>query len=323
MVALSDGSMLRTRGGELSAMDLASGKTRWTTTLPSDPDGDASLRVRAVALAPAGWIVVDSAARVFTVRPSSCAEHRSSCYEPMGRLPDDEPLDEVEMLVHAELLWVREHATLRALTTDGLETRFVARAHERVGWVADHPGGIVTIIDDEVMVLDPASCRGAEVVAPSTWPRPGRPVAPELDACPDCAAPPPGCVAWRAHVRDIDPSPPVVLDDGTIVVHDDRGFTLGLRDGETRWKSATAGSGPTLRHDGALLVLGTGFAEGDHLVIWGLSGDDGRHQFETPLPFAVDGVVHALDDFAFARTDDLVVAAYRTELVAVDLTQRD
>jgi outer membrane protein assembly factor BamB len=317
LVSESLDPLVRWRTNEIGALDLVSGSVRWTTWLPDDPDELGPPSIRAVAIAPSGWVIADSEARFFGLSSSACASKGSSCWNALGRL-SDETLDGVELRVQGDSVWIHELDALRAFALGDLTPRFSARAHDSVGWVVDHPQGIATLIDDHVMVLDTMGCASAGPVIPWSWPQPG------LDECTGCEQPPPGCVKWRIHVRDVDATArPAVLDDGTIVVHDDRGFTRGLRDGEIAWSTATRGIGPTLCHADELLVLSTGFSEGDRLAIRGLSGVDGRHRFETPLPFSVDELVVSTDDFLFASAGNLVAVAHRTQLAIVDMTRDD
>ena len=238
----------------------------------------------------------------------------SSCWTAKGhRL--DETIDEVDMLLHDERLWLRTRTTLRAFTLKDLEPLFVAEPHDTIGWLAEHPRGLATVIDDDVMLLDPSACHSTP---------PERAVALSNDACPDCAEPPPGCLLWRISVPGIDTvATPSIAEDGTIIVHDTHGFTVALRDGEPVWKSATFGVGPILGDGDDWLVLSTGFAEGEPLAIRSLAGHDGRHLFVTPLPFSAGAVVVSSDDFHFARGADLAVAAHGTELATVDLSLRE
>jgi hypothetical protein len=314
----TDDAVLAWRGDELKVLDPASGEIRWQAALPDDEHGFVSRPIEMVARSTSGWIVADSDGRFFEMSASDCAAKRPACARPMGRL-EDEVLVNADLLVLDDQIWIREYESLRAFALSDLGPRFAVRPDDRVGWTVAHPDGLATVLDGDVTLLDPESCLGPGADRPPT----SKPATRGGDACLECTQLPAGCVRWRRTVQNLDvAASPAVLSDGTVVVHDDRGFTLGIRGGEVAWSTATGGIGPILPVGDELLVLSIGFAEGDRLTIRGL-GEDGEHRFESPLPFSVDDPWVSADDFLFAAGQELVAVFHRGELLVVDLSQRD
>jgi outer membrane protein assembly factor BamB len=169
------------------------------------------------------------------------------------------------------------------------------------------------VVDDDVVVLDPANCRG-EPFAPSGWPEPG-----QLhigDECRDCAAAPPGCRRWRMFAEDVASAAPLVLADGTVIVHAGA-YTRALRDGAAVWRTVTGGGGALLGAGDGVIGVSTGLAEEDPRALFELDIADGRHRWRTPLAFTTDGSMGSSDDVVLAHGGGWIVAGYRETIAAV------
>lgn len=314
-------AVLVARGDRLASVAVADGRERWSVALPPHPDEFETATARTVARDPgdASYLVGDSAARFYRLRPGRCAAKKpaKSCLTPAGRL-DDEVFEEEARLVLTDdgRRLLREPGLFRIFDAEW-RAQLDARAHDGLGTAVLTPDGVVALIDSDVVALDPARC-GSEPFAPSAWPQPGRLHSRELDLCPECAAPPSGCRRWRVYVDDLDDERPALLESGAVVVQAE-GVTLALADGRTLWKTTTGGAGPLLRLGDLVYGVSTGLEEDDPIAVFALSAADGAHRWRTPLPDLRVDSFYSLDEIVLAHGGGWLVAGYRGKLAAFEL----
>ncbi|MDC0720264.1 PQQ-binding-like beta-propeller repeat protein [Nannocystis bainbridge] len=303
------------------AIDPSNGRELWSVALPSIPDADEfDDPPSAVIAADAsdGLWLGDNAARFFRLHPPRCTRSTAKraapgCLVAAGALVE-ETLDEDALLsVTADGRRIlRESGVVRMFDGDGANL-LDARAHEHGAAFTLGPAGLALVIDNDVVLLDPDRC-GGDAFAPSGWPQPGQLFARELDECPDCPAPPPGCRRWRRFVDSMGSDAPALGDDGTALVHTHDGFTRALRLGDEAWKTATGGEGPLLSLGDRALGASTGLAEGDPLALFELAIADGKYLWRTPLP---DAGTNDVDDVVLLAGHGWLIAGFDETLVAL------
>lgn len=317
---------LAPRDDRIVAVDLADGRERWSVALPAVPEADeydGPPRARTIAREPGAdsFLVGDSAARFFRLRPGRCAAGKKppkDCLTPAGALAGEVLEDDARLLLAADgRRFLRERGVVRGFDADWYAT-MTARAHDALGAVALAPDGLVVLVDEDVVLLDPARC-GGDPFAPSGWPQPGRLYSRQLDECPDCAAPPPGCRLWRVHLAELHDERPAVQGDGAVIVHAD-GQTRALRAGAIAWTAVTGGGGPLLRLGDLVLGVSTGLADDDPLAVYALGGD-GEHRWRSPLPITLPGLLYSIDDILLAHGGGWLVAGYRGTVAALPLPE--
>lgn len=332
------------RGAEIVAFDPATGQVRWTVEVgaeeeepqprgdtPEPDDGEAddefdydefeeeldrTSRLPSAARDGDGVLLGDDQARFFRLDPKRCAtEEQQGCITDEGRLPDEVLDADSRLLIDGKgrrLLW--ESGMVRAF--DGQwQTTMTARAHDLLSHVVARADGVVMLVDDDVVDLDPVACASEADVAPSGWPQPGVLYFRDGDECPECRPAWPGCPRWRVFVESVVGEAPALLDDGTVVVHDDE-HTLALRDGTVVWKAITGGGGPLASDGERIFAFGTGIREDDPPALLELSPEDGHPLWSTALEIEV-GDVYFSDDVRISLGGAAVALAFEETVVAV------
>ncbi|MCA9649661.1 MAG: PQQ-binding-like beta-propeller repeat protein [Myxococcales bacterium] len=339
------------RGDAVVAFDPSTGQPRWTVTLPPDrepedpapteaaeddelddygddddyeyeydDDQPPPLELPVAALHGSTVLVGDNQARFFRLDPARCSggrEGEASCLAALGRIPEEVLDEDARLFVLGQgrpVLW--EGSDLR-LFDEQWNVLAGFHPHDSLSQVTVAGDRLLLSIDDDVVELDPSRCLGRAAIGPSGWPQPGALVLADSDECEACREPPPGCRRWRVYVESLVGEAPALLDDGTVVVHDDE-HTIALRDGAVRWKAITGGTGPLATDGTRILALGTGVREGDLPAVLELSPDDGHPLWQTRLGVTVPGIFYS-DDFRLVLGSATLVAAYERSVVAIPL----
>lgn len=322
MLVVIDGLAVVARRERVIAIDPKDGRERWSVALPPLPDAEEYMttpRPEVAAVAGDGLWIGDSEARFFRVDPDRCARNTvkkaaAGCLVAAGALVDEELGWDARLYVDAEGRRVlRETGAVRMFDAEWKAT-LTARAHDHLGAVALAPDGLVLVIDDDVVMLDPARCDGE--FAPSGWPQPGVLYFKGGDECPECAAPRPGCRKWRVFVEGVTNEPPAVSDDGAVIVNVD-GSTRALRAGKTAWETTTGGGGALLRIGDRVLGVSTGIADEDPLAVFELGIVDGVHRWRSPLPISLPGSIFLSDEIVLAHGGGWVIAGYQETIAAL------
>ena len=347
LVALRDGAVVWRKQGELArwllalpggsagatwvtaeesrlvAFDPSSGTERWSVAMPRLDDGEDGWgdepppEVMHAALEGSAIVVGDAEARFFRVEPERCATAPATCVTFEGRLNDEILDDDARLYVDGggtRYLW--EHGVLRAFDAQW-QPLMTARAHDSLSQVTVAGDRMVLLVDDDVVVLDPAACRSEATFAPSGWPQPGALVVRGADECAECREPPPGCRRWRTYLEGVTGEAPALMDDGAVVVNAE-GYTLALHDGATRWKASTGGGGPLVSDGARVFGFSTELREGDPPGLFEVSASEGRLRWRTPLPVEV-GDLYFSDDIRLALRGPWLAASYEQTIVALRL----
>ncbi|MDC0668547.1 outer membrane protein assembly factor BamB family protein [Nannocystis radixulma] len=310
VVARPDRELRRDR---LVMLALADGRELGAVNLPADGEPDEFADpIQVAILAPMGdaMLVGDSGARWFRLAPGRCKG--GSCLRAAGRLPDETFDSDAYLSFGADgRRLLREGSLVRVFDAEW-KTLLTARSHETlVGDAVLGPDGLALIIDDDVVLLAVDAC-GGEEFAPSGWPQPHRLYARELDECPGCAGPPPGCRRWRSYQEGVHNHPPALLDGGVVVVHID-GETRALRGGREIWTTRTGGAGEVLRIGERLIGVSVGLEDDDPPALYALDLD-GRPQWRTPLAMKGPNVAFFTSDVILAAAGASLVAGYEENI---------
>jgi hypothetical protein len=322
-LVVTAGVVVVARGERVIGVDINDGGERWAVELPrvvvADEFASAPVAVVAAGAGDEVWIG-DRDARWFRVRPDRCARGTSrrpaaGCLIAAGELVDEELDSEARLVVDAAgRRALHEYGVVRMFDADW-RTTLTARGRDHLGAVTLASTGLVVVVDDEVVVLDPERC-GGEPFAPSKWPQPGVLYARDGDECPECVKPPAGCRQWRVFVEGVDGARPAVGDDGTVAVNVDS-TTLGLRDGAVVWRTVTGGSGGLLRVGDSLIGVSAGLEDDDPMALFELGAADGAHRWRSPLTVAVPGSLFSTDDVVLARGGGWLIAGFGATIAAV------
>jgi outer membrane protein assembly factor BamB len=319
---LNSGVAVVARRERVIAIDPKDGRERWSVGLPPLPDADeftSTPRAEIATVAHDGLWIGDSEARFFRVHPDRCARNTAKktaagCLVAAGALVEETLDEDARLYVDAEgRRALKEFGVVRMFDASWKAT-LTARAHDHLGAVTLAPAGLMLVIDDDVVLLDPSRCEGE--FAPSGWPQPGVLYFKDGDECKGCAAAPPGCRTWRMFVEGVNNEPPIAGDDGAVIVNVD-GSTRALRAGETAWQTTTGGGGALLRIGDRVLGVSTGLEENDPLAVFELAIADGVHRWRSPLPISLPGSIFFTDDIVLAHGGGWVIAGYRETIAAL------
>lgn len=309
-------------GARVIAVDPVDGSERWSVALPPLPDADEYTGApwpEIAALAGDGGLWIgDNEARFFRVVPDRCARNTANkpakgCLVAAGALIDETLDSDARLVIDADGRRALHEFGVVRMFDERWTTTLTARAHDHFGGMTLAPMGLTMVVDDDVVVVDPANCSG-EPFAPSGWPQPG-----QLhigDECGDCVAAPPGCRRWRMFVEGVASAAPVVAADGAVIVNADA-YTRSLRDGAEVWRTVTAGGGKLLRVGDGVIGVSTGLAEEDPLALFELDIADGEHRWRTQLAVTTEGSMYFSDDVLLAYGGGWIVAGYRENIAAV------
>lgn len=303
------------------AVDPAAGHQRWSVALPpiaGAEEYDAAAKAEIATLAADGLWIGDSEARFFRVNPDHCARSSptrtaAGCLTPAGALVDETLDSDARLTIDAGRRALHEFGVVR-MFDEQWTTTLTARARDYLGAAALGPAGLALVVDEDVVLLDPARCTDRPF-APSGWPQPGQLYIRGSDECSDCVAPPPGCRLWRMFVEGVANEVPVLGDDGLVVVNAGQ-HTLALRDGAEVWRTVTAGGGRLVRAGDGVIGVSTGLGEDTWLGLFELDLADGAHRWRVPLGLEIPESSYYSGDITLTHDDGWIVAGYR-ESIAV------
>jgi len=267
------------------AFDPETGTERWVASLPALPEdeGGSEPVVKVAAVDGTGLLVGDAEARFFSLRPAACESGAAACVDALGRLTDEFLDTDARLFVSAAgRRTLREDDAVRVLDPDWRAVATIG-AHDALGAVVPREGGLMLVVDDDVVDLDPSRCEGAGDVTlgVSGWPQPGA-LTIGASACEACRPPPPGCRRWRVYVEGSTSNQPVRLADGMVVIHGDE-HTHGLHQGLPRWKIGLGGVGPLATDGARVFGVGIGHEEDDPPVVFELDPATGVPRWQSPL----------------------------------------
>jgi len=307
---------------ELVAVAVADGTERWRASLPGDEEYDRG--PRAILREGDTTTILDDARRFLRVDPSRCAKGR--CIEVAGEVPED-PEAEVRLDLHGPTDLVRlgdggmavvvpdEH---RITVLDAkYRPRVVVEARVALSWAVARDDELVVALDGEVVGLVPARCAAAGVLAPSTWPPPGKPdwlrdaTVREGEWTPTPAE----CVRWRRPLAVAEASDAPVAGFADAMLVQAGGFLFALRPDAERWKTPTAGQSLPVKHGDVVAVLGDVGRDDTQLALTWISPTDGKHLARTEVALG-KGKMFLFDSPTLTPAGPLVVAGYERELVA-------
>ncbi|MCA9705775.1 MAG: PQQ-binding-like beta-propeller repeat protein [Myxococcales bacterium] len=304
-------------GDRLVAFDPRTGTERWSATLPALPEEEyGTMAVRTAAVRGDGLLIADAEARFFAVSPERCAAPGGSgCLEAQGRLDDEELDSDARLWVDAEdRRYLLEDDALRIFLPTG-QRHATLGAHDDLGQVLLAGSELVLLVDDDVVVLDPARCSSGAPIASSGWPQPGAMVLSESE-CEGCVEPPEGCRKWRAHVPGSTHERPARLDDGAVVVSGES-YVHAVHEGSSRWKTAL-GTGPVITDGTRLLGLGAGVDE-EPAALYEADPSTGMPRWRSPLPTREGDSTYLEGDATLALRGRWLAAALDQTLTVVEL----
>ncbi len=308
----------------------ADGKTTLDTKLPvlEDPDAEEVDEEYADLYPPTfpgpativrrgdHWLIGDREARFIEFTPGPC--DKGQCMVVEGALPDEYfDRGSVMALLPDGSLLLAEDTTLRLLDRKFV-VRFEARAHDSLdGFAVAEDGSILALFDHDLVQLDPIRCQGSRAFAPSSYPQKNRLYFEDSDECPECVAPPAGCVRSRHYVQDSVADKPVLLNDGTVIV-DTMDGTRGLLAGKQRFSLTLGATGVPMPFGDDAIVMGEDFEANGQVSLWRLAAD-GRVRSRSLLPNTANLDLYWSDDGRAATRGSWVAVAVKSKLYAFEL----
>jgi outer membrane protein assembly factor BamB len=265
---------------EIVALDVETGDVKWRVAIPQIDEYSNATTEGGVRIGGAAYVPLEDG-RVLRVDPAACAKpEQAGCLELAFRFSDEE-FDNPTLFALGNDIVFGETTAIRRISTSG---EVLGHIHVRDDFGGATPAGeqkVAAIIDDELVLIDFASCTGETPYALRR--KQGRMYIRGEGDCEGCRAAPEGCVV-RTGFEDVDSIAPAVMRDGSLVASNWDGPLRASSTGKKQWVSDVDSVGP-LREVGDAIAFLTRSREEDTeaMRIGALDSATGKAKWSTPI----------------------------------------
>jgi len=297
------------------AVDGATGRVLWKLDAPRATEDDEPASFEAAATGSEQVLLVTSDAGLYALDPARCAAEGVRCLTRRGSLGESS-LDEPGLRVAGDgTIYLVHSERLEAFAPD-LRPLFALRMRDTSGEAVPSPDGkrVAVTMDDELVVLDKAACSAAK--RPFVLSRkPGRVHLRGEGDCPECQAPPSGCVTARPSIGDVSVVAPAWTARGVVVNADNR-LTLVTPEGSVKWRADTSSEGDAIA-DGRGSVFTLSFGEDPGIRVVAVDESNGDVKWAAQVPFGPSSLFYSLLDIGFAQTDKGLLVSHKQSAALV------